>query len=442
MHSEDFSKKFLTSKYYILLAAILLLGLFPSITAVLFRSGVHNLEILRLRLLEFLPAKYVLPLLGIFGGFISSIIITKFEPAASGSGISHLVGYLHDRKIPLNLKVAIVKLISGVIAIGSGFPLGGEGPSVHMGGAVAWQISKWLKAPKKFTKLLVATGGGAGLAAVFSAPIAGFTFVIEELLMTSKPIVFLFIALTAFVANSFGSILNSFGLDNESIRFSFAQGFMIDPHHDPFIKFFPLDTLYLVILGILVAIVGEIYIRYLLKIKSKSSEIFKHNYILKMTICGGFIGVIYSILPEVFHEFTELDNLIIDGKASAVIGSQTFLIMFFTTGIAVAAGAPGGLFMPMITLGASLGLAFLGISESITGYAPTSLVFAGIGAFISGCSRTPLTAIFIVLALTHNNLLLTPVLICCSTSFFISKLLNNNSFYERQLGKKLMGEQN
>ena len=51
------------------------------------------------------------------------------------------------------------------------------------------------------------------------------------------------------MANSFGSILNSFGLDNESIRFSFSQGFMIDPHHDPVIKFLPLDIFYLVILA-------------------------------------------------------------------------------------------------------------------------------------------------------------------------------------------------
>jgi len=59
-------------------------------------------------------------------------------------------------------------LISGIIAIGSGFPLGPEGPSVQMGGSVAWQMAKWLKAPTAFRRVIVAAGGGAGIAAVFS----------------------------------------------------------------------------------------------------------------------------------------------------------------------------------------------------------------------------------------------------------------------------------
>ena len=88
----------------------------------------------------------------------------------------------------INLKVALVKLIAGITAIGSGFPLGAEGPSVQMGGA-AWQIAKWIKAPKSFTKIIVSAGGGAGLAAVFNAPIAGLFFTIEELLHTTTPVV-------------------------------------------------------------------------------------------------------------------------------------------------------------------------------------------------------------------------------------------------------------
>ena len=439
---EKFSTKFIKNKYYILLISILLLSFFPSITAVLFRSGVHNLELIRLKILEELPAIYVLPILGLSGGFIASNIISRFEPAASGSGISHLIGFLHGRKIPINLKVALIKLISGVISIGSGFPLGAEGPSVQMGSAIAWQISKWVKAPKIFEKMLVATGGGAGLAAVFSAPIAGFTFVIEELFQTSKPIVFLFIAVVVFISDCFGSVLNSLGLDNESIRFSFSRGFILDPHHEPIIKFLPIDIIYLVVLGFLIAFIGELYVRYLIKISSIFSLIFKNKYIFKMTISGGIIGIFYSLLPDLFHEFTELDNLIIDGRTSLIIAAKTFSIMFLTTGVAVAAGAPGGLFMPMITLGASMGLIFLDISQFFTGYASSSLIFAGIGAFITACSRTPLTAIFIVLALTHNNLLLTPVLICCSVSFFVSKFLSNDSLYERQLEYKLMGEEN
>tara|TARA_B100001057_G_scaffold90320_1_gene86533 strand:+ start:3128 stop:4450 length:1323 start_codon:yes stop_codon:yes gene_type:complete len=433
-------KKIISKKYYLLIFSLLFTGFGAALTAILFRSGVHNLEEIRLAVLEIFPPTFVLPILGALGGLISGTLVSKFSPASSGSGITHLVGYLHDRNIPINLKVGIIKLVSGVIAIGSGFPLGAEGPSVQMGSSVAWQISKWLKAPKSLTKIIVSAGGGAGLAAVFGAPIAGFLFVVEELLYKSKPILIAIAAITAFMANSWGAILNSLGFDNESIRFSGIDGFVLDPHHNPIVKFIPLDIIYLVILGIIVAIVGEIYTVYLLNFQKKAKEIFKNRYVLKMTFIGALIGIIYSILPEIFHEFTELDNLIIDGEATGILAFQTFLVMFLTTGLSVAAGAPGGLFMPMITLGASIGLALNSLMIFSTGYAPTTLVFAGMAAFISSCSRTPLTAIFIVLALTHNNLILTPVLIGSITSYLFSKCLNEESIYERQLEDKLMGE--
>ena len=441
IYESTFFEKFIKNKYSLLIISIITIGFCASITAVLFRSGVHNLEIVRLALLDRYKPIYILPILGMVGGCISGLVISCFQPASSGSGISHLIGFLHGRKIPLNLRVAITKLIGGIIAIGSGFPLGAEGPSVQMGSSIAWQLSKWFKTPKVFTKLLVSAGGGAGLAAVFGAPIAGVVFILEELFRTSKPIIILFFAVTSFVADSFGAILNSLGLDNESIRFSSTNGFMIDPHHVPLIKFFPVDIIYLIILGVFIALIGEIYVRYLITLQLKSGKIFKNNYVLKMTICGAIIGIIYSILPEIFHEFTELDNLIIDGRASSLLGFQTFIVIFLTTGIAVSAGAPGGLFMPMITLGASIGLAFYGLSDLVIGYAPSSLIFAGIGGFISACSRTPITAIFIVLALTHNNLLLNPVLVCCAVAYVASKFLNSHSIYERQLENKLMGEE-
>ena len=51
------------------------------------------------------------------------------------------MGFLRHKKVPMNLKVGLVKLVSGIIAIGCGFPLGPEGPSVQMGGSVAWQMA-------------------------------------------------------------------------------------------------------------------------------------------------------------------------------------------------------------------------------------------------------------------------------------------------------------
>ena len=174
--------------------------------------------------------------------------------------------------------------------------------------------------------------------------------------------------------------------------------------------------------------------------QKKASSVFGDKIVIKMTICGFVIGVLYALLPEVFHEFTELDNLIVEGEASAYLAAKTFLIMFITTGLAVASGAPGGLFMPMLTLGAAVGLVFSGLLEMSFGYYPTTLVYASMGAFVASCSRTPLSAVFIIFALTKNVLILKPVLIACVFSYLVGRICNDQSIYERQLSQKLQGE--
>ena len=437
---QSFLKQFWENRWWLLLLCLSLTALGGALTAVLFRSGVHNLEELRLNLMETIPSWIVLPTLGILGGFISGTLVARLAPAAGGSGISHLVGYLHDRPIPMNLKVGIVKLVSGVIAIGSGFPLGAEGPSVQMGGSVAWQIGAWLKAPKSFTKVLVSAGGGAGLAAVFNAPIAGLIFTMEELLHSTKPIILMVVGATVFWADAWGAIFNWMGLNKEHGSFHEIHGFQLSPEHDTIIKFLPIDILYLVILGIFVGLVAEVYTRYLIRMQKISGRIFGKSIVIKMVICGGIIGTIYALLPEIFHEFTELDNLVIEGEASFYLAAKTFAVMFLTTGLAVASGAPGGLFMPMLTLGAAIGLTISGLAELTLGYYPTTLVYAGMGAFVASCSRTPISAVFIIFALTKNALILKPVLIACIFSYIAGRICDNSSIYERQLTQKLQGE--
>ena len=73
-----------------------------------------------------MPAWFILPILGGLGGLVSGSLIQNFAPAASGSGVSHIIAFLRHRPVPMGLKVGVVKLFAGIIAIGSGFPLGPE----------------------------------------------------------------------------------------------------------------------------------------------------------------------------------------------------------------------------------------------------------------------------------------------------------------------------
>ena len=188
----------------------------------------------------------------------------------------------------MGLKVGIGKLIAGILAIGSGFPLGPEGPAVQMGGSVAWQMAKWLKAPIAFRRVIVAAGSGAGIAAVFSAPIGGFIYTLEELLNSSRPVVLLLVVVTTFWADSWAAIFQ-------------GQGFNLDIDFPLEIKVLPIDFCYLIILGIVVGLLAQLYSQYVLIMQEIGNKWFTGKVVRRMAISGLLLGSIFSFLPKEFH---------------------------------------------------------------------------------------------------------------------------------------------
>ncbi len=426
-------KKLFEQRWLRVVLVLTLTALGAATTGVLFKAGIHLLDESRLNLLKHVPAWIVLPILGGIGGYISSILISKIAPTARGSGVSHIMAFLRHHNVPMGLKVGIVKLISGIIAIGSGFPLGPEGPSVQMGGSVAWKMAQWLKAPVSFRRVIVAAGGGAGLAAIFSAPIGGFIYTIEELLNSARPIVLLLVVVTTFLADTWADILQSLGLDPKATGFDFIKGFQVERAYNLNVQFLPIDLIYLLLLGVIIGVLGELYCRYVLTMQAQGSKWFKNQLVLRMVLCGVLLGAMYSCLPEEFHHLGKLQEAIVSGDTNISLAVATFCILFLTTGLAAASGAPGGLFYPMITLGGCIGLACSGWIEGITGYAPSTYIFAGMGAFVAACSHTPITAMFLAFALTKNLLILKPILVCCITSFLVARIFSEQSIYERQI---------
>ncbi len=426
-------KKLLKQRSLVVAFSLLLTGLGASITSISFKTGIYFINNWRLALLDQFPSITVLPIFGALGGAIAGYLIKNIAPAAKGSGVSQIMGFLRHKKVPMNLKVGLVKLISGIIAIGSGFPLGPEGPSVQMGGSVAWQMAKWLKAPTAFRRVIVAAGGGAGIAAVFSAPLGGFVYAIEELLNSARPVILLLVVITTFIADSSADIIQALGLDPKAGGFDFNLGFLIQKEYDPSVFFFPIDFIYLVLLGIIIGIFAELYSKYVLLMQNLGKRWYKDKFVLKMSICGLILGSIYSCLPSTFHNLDELQKIIAEQNISIGIALLAVLVLFITTGLAAASGAPGGLFYPMLTLGGSIGLIMGSWVELATGHAPSTYIFAGMGAFVAGCSRTPITAMFLAFALTKNLLIMKPVLISCIASFLIARVFNEESIYERQI---------
>ncbi|XP_026438289.1 chloride channel protein CLC-d-like isoform X1 [Papaver somniferum] len=127
--------------------------------------------------------------------FSSVCIITQFAPAAAGSGIPEIKGYLNgvDTHGILLFRTLVGKIFGSIGSVGGGLALGKEGPLVHTGACIAsllgqggstkYHLSlRWLQVFKsdRDRRDLVTCGCAAGVAAAFRAPVGGVLFALEE----------------------------------------------------------------------------------------------------------------------------------------------------------------------------------------------------------------------------------------------------------------------
>jgi len=170
-------------------------GLAAGGVAVVFRVLLAAGDALRNGLVEwshFTPAfGWIFPLVfGAVGAAAAVCLVVSYAPETSGSGIPHLKAVLHRLRDLSWMRVLVVKMISGMLALGSGLALGREGPTVQMGGAVADGLARSMKVSSADRLTLTAAGAGAGLAAAFNAPLSGLVFVLEEMRRDFRPAVF------------------------------------------------------------------------------------------------------------------------------------------------------------------------------------------------------------------------------------------------------------
>lgn len=126
---------------------------------------------------------------------VGSIIVVFLRPSAAGSGLPELIGYLNGALVRhiFNIKTLVVKFFSCACAVGSGLPVGPEGPMIHMGSLVGAGLSQFKSVTMGFSlpfferfrnpedrRNFISAGSAAGVASAFGAPVGGLLFAMEE----------------------------------------------------------------------------------------------------------------------------------------------------------------------------------------------------------------------------------------------------------------------
>lgn len=356
-------------------------------------------------------------------------LVRRFAPETAGSGIPHLKAVLHRLRGMKWRRVLLVKFASGTLGIGSGMALGREGPTVQMGGALGQMVSGWLGSNVRERHILIAAGAGAGLAAAFNAPLAGVIFVLEELRRDFAPG-----ALTgAFVSSVTADIV---------VRLLTGQSPVFHVQNPPVP---PLTTLPLfLILGVCAGLLGIVFNRTLLASLRLFERTSRWPFGLPAALVGGIVGAIGWFVPEALGGGGPLVQLTLGGKIALHMAVALLLLRFAMTMGSYGTGTAGGIFAPLLVLGAQGGLlvGMLGttVFPSATGYA-ASFAIVGMAALFTAIVRAPLTGIVLLLEMTSSYPLMLPLLAACFTAYAIADLLHDRPIYEALLERDLLRSQ-
>ncbi len=397
-----------------------LIGIVAALGAVCLKESVAGLEWWRDNLAERFPLLLVLPALGVGGGGLAGLLIQTLAPEAAGSGMPQVKAVLARVPMALNLRVALVKLGSAAVALGTGLALGPEGPTVQIGAGMAAQLSHWLPTSPDYRRQLIAAGGAAGLAAAFNAPITGMLFVIEELLQDVSS----FTLGTAIIASFVGGVMSRV-LEGRTLNLD-----VIVTSHQ--IDFTAVDIPLVVGLGLVTGGLAALLDQGVLKGARWTREHLNWSLPVKVALAGGISGLGVALLPQALGSRSDLPTLLAHGGVSWQLTLFAFAIQFVLVIVAAGLRAPGGLLTPTLVLGFYVGHLWA-MAAHVNTTLPSIYAMAGMGAFMGAFSKVPVTAIVIVFELTHNFDLVLPLMICVVTAYLVAEKLSPGSLYTRLL---------
>lgn len=406
-----------------------IIGLVSGLAAVALKQGVGWLGGWRVYGAHLLPAWLMLPTIGLVGGLLSGWMVERLAPGTSGSGIPQVKAALAAFPTPLNFRVAAVKLISTIVALGSGLSLGRQGPTVHVGAALAAQLSRWVPASAEYRRQLIAAGAAAGLAAGFNAPIAGVLFVVEELLQDVSNLTLG----TAIVASFIGAVVSRL-LGGHSLSLNLAATAYQTSFSFQEIPLF-------ILLGVLAGGLGALFSRGILLSLNFSRRLLPVGFTWRIGLAGLVSGLTLAALPDFLRDNAALREFLVVGESDLQSTAIAFVSKFGLTLVAYGSGAPGGIFAPALLLGSALGdlvsdlvrwLPTLGLPLPAVG-STTTYALAGMGAFFSAVTRGPITAIVIVFEMTTDFNLVLPLMIASVVSYLVAERIFASSIYHHLL---------
>ena len=374
------------------------------------------------------PHRWLLMFLPAIGATAGCLLIKRFARVEHARGTDSAVRAFH-RGESISRGVIPVKSVASVLTVGFGGSAGYEGPVTLLGAACGSVVSRAFRLDKRASRILMAAGLAAGIAALFRAPFAGAIFGAEIFYSSSDMEADTVMPSVIASVMSYTIFCCFYGWEPlfDMPPWAFANGLRLLPY-------------------LVLAFVAAIGARFYISVFRGTERWFSARrwpVWMRVAIGGLATGVLGFVFPDILGSsyaliqtaFTAGGDLFGRQAALPAIG---FLVFFFVkvvaTSFTVGSGGSGGLFAPALAcggaLGAATGLFFRHVLPASVGIHPGAFALVGMAAFLASSIRVPLTSIVMVAEISGNHELLLPTMWACCIAFWLN---NGWSLYRSQV---------
>ena len=380
------------------------------------------------------------------GGLLSGFLVYKFAPEAAGPGLGDAIDAYHNRRGEIRARVPLVKILASAITLGTGGSGGREGPIGQVGAGIGSYFASRLKLSTHERRALLAAGMGAGIGAVFRAPLAGAIFAVE--ILYTDPDFETEAMIPAFFATTVAYSVSSMAFGVAPIL-----------HIEHMTKFdTPILLVPLTVLAGVMVILSWAYTKCLHGVESFFSRLPCPNHIKPGigALAAGLVAVAAYIClagsgREVQHRslsvlsygYGFLQTLLRHGPGeSMTLPVMLLLVVGFgkvlTTSLTIGSGGAAGVFGPSMVIGgatgAVVGLLFHNWMPSVVTRIDI-FVILGMAAFFAASANTPVSTLIMVSEITGSHALLLPSMWVCALAYLLSK---GWSLFNQQVARRTL----
>jgi CIC family chloride channel protein len=358
----------------------------------------------------------VLPLAGLLVGWI----VKTFAPEAEGHGTDAVINAYHRGRAIIRKRVVPVKLLASMLTIGAGGSAGREGPVAQVGAGFGSYLADLLRLGYHDRRVLVISGVAAGIGGMFRAPLGAALFAVEVLYSDPD---FESEALIPAIISSIVSYVVVASLTGWSAIFHTNDIHFVRPH----------ELLAYLVLGMVVAVVGVVYVKVFYGMRDKVFRPMPIPGWTKPAIGGLLLALLALALPQVLGGGYGWLQLTLDEQLPLKLLLLLVPAKILATSFTISSGGSGGVFAPSLVIGGVTGAVFADLAQRLAPQLapPTAAcVLVGMGGFFAGVAKVPIASLVMVAEMSGSYGLLVPMMLVSSVAYL---LMRGVSIYEAQV---------